>query len=143
MQGVLADVNVQGHLRYLQRRMATLGLAALLAESGIRFAVFQELDLHPKIDDRTLWNRCQQDQWVLFTDNRNDDGDDSLGATLADSWRPGHLPILTLTSKDRLEHNPEFADIVAKEIAELLFEIMDQEHLYQPRIFVPRRSATA
>ena len=110
----------------------------MFAEMGIRFVTFQTLQLSPQLDDRKLWILCQRDGWVLLTDNRNDEGIDSLQATLADSWQPGALPVLTLSSKNRLEQNPDFADRVATDIAELLFGIIDMEYRYQPRIFIPR-----
>lgn len=78
MRGLLADVNVQGHLPYLRRLLETLDLFSLLADLRLDFATFPELGLPPNLEDHLLWNRCQQDGWVLFTENRNQDGPNSL-----------------------------------------------------------------
>ena len=139
MQGLLADVNVQGHLPYLRARLEALNLWTVLAELKVRLVTFPELKLPRDLDDRPLWNQCQQDGWLLFTENRNHDGPDSLHATLADSWRMGHLPIVTLANKGRFEHDRGYADRVATDVAEILFGIVqEQKYLDQPRIWVPR-----
>ena len=108
MQGLLADVNVQGHLATVRILLRKSGLIPLLSELGLRLVTFPELDLHPGLDDRSLWNFCQQQGWVLFTENRNHDGPDSLYGTLADSWKDGCLPVLTLANKRRFEHESNF-----------------------------------
>jgi hypothetical protein len=137
MPGLLADVNVQGHLPYLRQLLETLDLWPVLAELNVVFATFADLQLPRDLDDRALWNRCQQDGWILFTENRNDDGPDSLQVTLNDSWRNGQLPVFTLANKNRFEHDPIYAQRVATDVAELLFGIEQGEFLDQPRIYVP------
>jgi hypothetical protein len=121
MRGLLADVNVQGHMPYLQQLMENLGLWPVLAELKLELVTFRDLKLPPSLDDRSLWKHCQEEGWTLFTENRNHDGPDSLHATLMDSWRAGHLPVLTLANKGKFEHNREYAQRVATDVAELLF----------------------
>jgi hypothetical protein len=99
---------------------------------------FTHLKLPRNLDDRSLWKLCQQDSWVLLTENRNDDGPDSLHATLTGSWREGCLPVLTLANKAKLEHSREYAERVATDVAELLFGIAQGEYRDVPRIYVPR-----
>jgi hypothetical protein len=141
MRGLLADANVQGHVPYLHNVLIALEVWPLLAQLNLRFATFPELDLLPELDDRSLWNFCQQSGWVLFTDNRNNDGPDSLEATITDMWRIGLVPVLTLSSKGRFEHDREFAMRVAIDIAEVLFGIVqEQDYLDRPRIYVPLKS---
>ena len=137
MQGLLADVNVQGHVAYLRRLIDTLGLGIVLTELNLRFAVFSDLELSLDLDDRTLWNRCQQHGWVLLTDNRNHDDLSSLEAVLADSWHAGKLPVLTISNKARFERDLDYAIQVANDVAELLFGIAHGEYLDLPRIYVP------
>jgi hypothetical protein len=138
MQGLLADANVQGHLPYLQNLLKALALWPLLTQLNLRVARFPDVNLAPELDDRSLWNFCQNEGWVLFTDNRNHDGPDSLGATLADSWREGLLPVLTLSNKGRFEHDRGFAERVASDVAEILFGIAEgQDYRDRARIYVP------
>ena len=137
MQGLLADVNVQGHTLYLRHLLQSLPEWPLIAELNLRLVTFQEVDFPVDLDDRALWSRCQQEGWVLFTDNRNHDGPDSLEMTLRDSWQEGHLPVLTLSNKRHFENDRMFALNVAIDLAELLFGILEQRYRSQPRIYVP------
>jgi hypothetical protein len=138
MRGLLADVNVQGHVPYLRHLLEALGLWTVLAELNLSLVTFADLQLPPDLDDRLLWNRCQKDGWVLFTENRNHDGPNSLQATLTDSWRNGRLPVLTLSNKSRFERARGYAEQVATDVAELMFGIEQEEYRDQPRIYVPR-----
>ncbi len=45
MRGLLADVNVQGHLPYLLHLLEALDLLALLAELNLEFATLPDLNL--------------------------------------------------------------------------------------------------
>lgn len=141
MQGLLADVNVQGHLRHLVHMLDRTGLREdLEIHLNLRFVTFPDLGLPPDLNDRDLWNFCQLHQWVLFTENRNDDGPNSLKRTLDQQWRPGHLPVLTLGNKARFMHNRIYAEKVAADTADLLFSI-EAEGIAsdRARIYVPHR----
>lgn len=137
MRGLLADVNVQGHAAYLRHLWDALGLWPVLAELNLALATFADLNLSRHLDDRSLWHVCQTDAWVLFTEDRNDDGPNSLQATLTDSYRTGHLPVLTLANKGRFENSGEYAARTAGDIAELLFGVAHGDYRDQPRIYVP------
>lgn len=138
MRGLLADQNVEGHQARIEKLLEPRGLRKALAELGLEFATFVEAGFERDIDDRSLWQRCQEDGWVLFTDNRNDDGETSLQATLSSLWSPGKLPVLTLASKTRFEHDANYRKLVADEIAELLFSILAGDSRDCDRVFVPR-----
>ena len=138
MRGLLADVNIQGHLPYLRRLLETLDLWPVLAELQLDLVTFSDLALSRDLDDRSLWNHCQQEEWGLFTENRNHEGAHSLGATLSESWRRGQHPVQTLANKGRFEHSREYAERVARDVAELLFGIAQGEYRDRDRIYVPR-----
>ena len=121
MRGLLADVNVQGHSQSVRRLLETLDLWSILVDLALDFATFAELGLPENLDDRSLWHHCQQERWVLFTENRNEDGSNSLQATIVDSWRSGDLPVLTLANKRRFSKDPEYAREDARDVAEVLF----------------------
>jgi len=138
VRGLLADVNVQGHARYLRQLLEILDFWSVLAALNLEISVFPELHLPPDLDDRSLWNHCQAAGWVLFTENRNHEDENSLGATLDDSWRQGCLPVLTLANKGRFENSAAYASQVATDVAELLFGIAHGDYLDQPRVYLPR-----
>ncbi len=137
MRGLLTDINVQGHMLYLRRLLEILDLWDVLAASKIDFVTFSDLRITPDLDDRSLWNLCQREGWVLLTENRNDDGPDSLQATLTDSWRSDCLPVLTLANKRAFERSRVYAERVARDVAELLFGVANHEYRDQSRIYVP------
>lgn len=138
MPGLLADVNVQGHLPYLRRLIEKLGLLDLLGGLGLTLATFPGVGLDRHTDDRELWNYCQANGWVLFTDNRNHENEHSLQATIEDSWREGHLPVITLANKARFENSEAYALTVAEEVADVLIRVFHDAVRDQPRIFVPK-----
>jgi hypothetical protein len=106
MPGLLADVNLQGHLPYRGQLLANLGLWEVLAELKLELVTFRDLKLLPRLDDRSLWNYCQEQGWTLFTENRNHDGPDSLHATLIDSWQVGHLPSPDASEQGEIRAQP-------------------------------------
>lgn len=61
MLGLLADVNVQGHLEYLRCLLDALGLSSILVELNLRLVIFTDLQLPLDLGDRPLWNHCQKD----------------------------------------------------------------------------------
>lgn len=69
---------------------------------------------------------------MLFTDNRKQQGEGSLQATLNDSWRPGHLAVMTLSDKEAFRLDRGYAERVANSIADLLYGMHDGEHHDQP-----------
>ena len=138
MRGLLADVNVQGHLPYLLHLLEALDLKTLLAGLNVEFATFPDLSVSRRLDDRTLWNFCQENGWVLFTADRRMIGPDSLEATLRDSWRTGLLPVITLSNTGRFENNGLYASRVAHDVAQTLFDIsLEPAHCDRARIYVP------
>ena len=138
MRGLLADANIEGHAAFLRTLLEDSGLWVIFSDLKLELATFADLGLPSDIDDRTLWAICQADGWVLFTDNRNDEGETSLHATLLELWKPGDVPVLTLSSKAKFEQRADYRERVAADIAELLFGIAEGEYRDCDRIYVPR-----
>lgn len=137
MQGLLADANANGELAYLLRLMKDADLWDLLIDLGLSFTTFKDLQIPLDLDDRSLWSFCQENEWVLFTDNRNHAGINSLEATLRDSWQIGCLPVITLGNKTRFQNDRAYAEDVAMDVADLLYGIQRGGMREIPRIFVP------
>jgi hypothetical protein len=138
VRGLLADPNIAGHQRRIVNLLDRSGLLEILAELGTEFALLSDTGLPHDVDDRTLWEWCQREGWVLLTDNRNDDGATSLQATLDDAWKPGKLPILTLADKQQFDRSAVYRERVAADVADLLFGLKYGEYRDRDRIFVPR-----
>jgi hypothetical protein len=54
MRGLLADVNIQGHLDYLLDLLEARDLRGVLESLELRFVTFPDVGLDRRIDDRTL-----------------------------------------------------------------------------------------
>ncbi len=138
LRGLLADNNLEGHIPYLRSRIEKLGLWDLNVALQVDLKTFTELKIDKGLDDRTLWQFCQTERYVLMTDNRSRKESDSLEATLRDSWQEGHLPVITIGSKEVFEHDPDYARRSASDIVEILFGIaVEQKYCDQRRIWVP------
>lgn len=110
-------------MNYLRHLLVANDLQQILDELRLRLMTFAEVGLALDLDDRPLWSFCQQNSWVLITENRNQDGPNSLEATLADSWSLGQLPVLTLSNKRRFQLDRDFATRVAFDVAQILFDL--------------------
>ena len=138
MRGLLVDENLQGHLRVLRRLFKQLELQPFLDDARLELRTFAEIGFSRDLDDRSVWIRCQREGWVLFTENRNLEGPNSLQAVLEDSWKVGNFPVVTLANKSKFQRDGRYALQVAAEVADILIGITLGEFLDQPRIFVPR-----
>lgn len=123
MNGILADANCEGHLALLLR----------LFQEGWRHDVWEmlhltpvlwaDLGLQPDASDREVWEACQREQVVLITANRNDDGPESLEATIQQHNTPESLPVFTLANDQRALRDRLYAEAVADRLLEFLFDI--------------------
>jgi hypothetical protein len=132
---LLADVNIQGHIEFLVKRMQAepwLGFWNYLELSCLSFA---DLGLTPRDSDAVIWHRCQERRAFLLTNNRNDDGPDSLENTISTCNTPQSLPVFTIGDAERLKNEREYADRVIWALLEYLLEI---ENLFGTgRLFLP------
>jgi hypothetical protein len=141
MTGVVADANFIGLLRILVRIVEQSEYAELWEKLSLRVAEFADLGLAPDAPDRVVWTRCQTLGLVLLTGNRNDDGPDSLQATIADSNTAASLPVFTVGTADRIMFERGYAERVAIDMLEYLIDLRDRaEHLLgSGRLYLPKK----
>jgi hypothetical protein len=72
--------------------------------------------------------------WLL-TDNRNNDGPDSLEQTLLDEDTSACLPVLTVGSADRLRRDTVYRTACAERVVEILVDI--ERYVGTPRLYIP------
>jgi hypothetical protein len=78
---------------------------------------------------------CQQHDILLITANRNDDGPDSLEATIHDLNNSLSLPVFTIANPELLLTSPDYAERVAIQVLEYL---MTLDHLRgMGQLFIP------
>jgi hypothetical protein len=102
---------------------------------GVRFTNFAEMGLAAGTVDNDLWHFCQSQGMYLLTDNRNQQGADSLEETIRQNNTPTSLPVFTVSDRDRFANDR--AD--AERVIESLFDrLIDANNLVGTgRLFLP------
>ena len=75
---LLADVNIQGHIEVMVKRMQAEPWLEFWNHLKLSYCSFSDVGLNPTDSDVVIWHRCQELWLFLLTNNRNDDGPDSL-----------------------------------------------------------------
>src|SRR5437867_2789202 len=98
MLGLLADANIQGHVKIPQRILEGPVWGDFWQRLNLPIHAFKDLGLPTEASDATVWRFCQEHQLVLLTANRNKTGPDSLEAVIEAENGPDKLPVLTLAN---------------------------------------------
>ena len=123
MIALLADMNVIRHVAYLAARMQAPAWREFWDYLDLRLVTFAEAGLNPEDTDAEVWKRCQERQLILLTSNRNDDGPDSLEATIRSANTPLSLPIFTLGDADEVLRNSHYAESIVERLYDRLLRI--------------------
>jgi hypothetical protein len=101
----------------------------------LRFLTFADVGLNPSDPDDIVWQRCQELGVLLITDNRNDDGPDSLEATIRKQYSPECLPVFTIGDVRAVTSSRAYADRVIDRLLRYLLELENIRG--SGRLFVP------
>ncbi len=123
MLGILADVNVRGQVETLIGRMQSERWREFWLGLGLVFRHFEDVGLASTTTDREVWKRCQAEQLILITNNRNRRRSDSLEATIRELNTPNALPVCTIANLDRLRTDREYAERVVVRLYEYILGI--------------------
>lgn len=123
MIGLLADVNINGHVNRLTSLMQAEQWCEFWDFLELRLLTFADVELSPADPDSVVWQRCQEKQLVLLTNNRNDDGPDSLEATIRTHNAPDSLPIFTIGDADRILQSREYTEEVIESFFDQLLRL--------------------
>lgn len=135
MRGILADVNAVGYIEYLVEQMQTESWRAFWEHLGLVLRRFEDVGLKADSNDREIWHRCQQEQLILITDNRNQDSPDSLEATIREQNTADALPIFTVANLKSFRTSPEYVERVVASLYDYLLRIDDLRGT--GRLFLP------
>lgn len=122
---LLADANIQGQVAILAARMQGEAWRDFWDDLELRVVTFAEVGLHPSDSDAVVWRRCQEQGLLLLTDNRNDDGPESLEATIRAYTTPTSLPVFTIGNVRSLSSDPGYANRVIDRLFIYLLELDD------------------
>ncbi len=123
MRGILADNDVQGQLVILLRIWQNQFWRQLWEDFHLSVYTFEDLGLDRHTNDLAIWQKCQAREVVLITGNRNDDGPDSLEATIRNHNTDFSLPVFTFADAKRLQHDRDYANKAAVQLLQYLLEI--------------------
>ena len=123
MKGILADVHLSGPVDDLVREMQSEPWAEFWKYLGLALFHFDDVGLTPTSTDLEIWPRCQAEQLVLVTNNRNEDSPDSLEATIRQYNTPESLPVFTIGNLDSFRLSRAYAERVLKRLYEYLLDI--------------------
>ena len=135
MRGILADINVIGHVQVLLEILEGNYWGELWKELDLTIHTFDEIGLSPDVPDSLLWRRCQDLNIVLITTNRNAEGPESLEMTIRRENGPSSLPVLTIADNERVATDREYAVLTAEVLIDYLIRI-DTLH-GTGRLFLP------
>ncbi|MCZ7672227.1 MAG: DUF5615 family PIN-like protein [Chloroflexi bacterium] len=128
---VLVDHDIEGQALAL---WGTLGKMGWLEIVDMELATFRDIGLPSNSTDRDVWRFAQANGMILFTNNRNMDGEDSLEQTLRNENRLTSLPVLTVANADRLSER-RYRERCAAQILEIVIDL--DKNLGRSRIYIP------
>jgi hypothetical protein len=135
LPGIVADVNLDGHMRLLNTLLTSPGYAELWNALGFELLSFEQLGWDRTLPDSSVWLLCQASELLVLTGNRNQDGPDSLEATIRGSGAENYLPVFTISNPRRFLDSREYATKVVERLLDYLYvldRIRGAGRLYLP-----------
>jgi predicted nuclease of predicted toxin-antitoxin system len=123
MPTIMADHDVEGHVRVLLTIWLSPGWIDLWTDAHCNVVSFRDLGLDEKSTDAEIWQLCQEQAIILVTGNRNAEGEDSLEQTMRRHANPDCLPVLTIGDTDRLMRDRRYAESVAARLLDYVRDI--------------------
>ena len=123
MRAIMADNDVQGHVAILARLLLSDEWREIWLSLNLSVRTFADLSLTATASDAAVWHMCQREQAVLITGNRNNEGDDSLEATIQAHNTPTSLPVMTIADPNEVVHNWQYAHQIVESLLQYLLDI--------------------
>jgi predicted nuclease of predicted toxin-antitoxin system len=123
VKGILADVNIEGHVDLLVVLMQAEPWKLFWDHLQLQYVHFADVGLAPDALDSLVWNTCQKEELILVTDNRNRKDADSLEATIQANNTPTSLPVFTIANVPHLRSSRSYADRVIDKLLDSLLRI--------------------
>jgi hypothetical protein len=135
VKGILADIHMKGPVAELARAMQGSPWVEFWNELELALYAFEDVNLAATSTDEEIWHKCQEEQLILITNNRNQDSPDSLEATIRRYNSPDRLPVFTISDLDRFRKNRDYAERVLERLYECLLDV--DKLLGTGRLFLP------
>jgi len=135
MKGILPDNDIHGYVSFLVRIWQSNAWREVWDSLALNVYTFDDLGLSLEATDSEIWHACQAAAAVLVTANRNDDGAESLAATIRAHGLATSLPVITLANVKRMHKDRAYAKGVAERALERLLDIENYRGV--GRIYLP------
>lgn len=119
---ILVDENIDGYADYLSQLLAAPELSDIASLLEIEIVGFAEAGLTTGTPDDRIWEFCQQRRMYLVTDNRNQDDDTSLEATIRTRNKLEWIPVFTISDMGRFRTERVYAQAVAEKLLEYVLD---------------------
>jgi hypothetical protein len=123
VKGLLADINIEGHVDLLVVLMKAEPWKEFWDHLQLEYFQFGDIGLLRESPDSLIWQTCQRLELVLLTENRNDDGPDSLEATIRTQCAAISLPVFTIANVPHLRASQDYANRVIESLIDALLRI--------------------
>lgn len=100
----------------------------------IPMVTFADIGMPINAPDRKIWRFAQEHQLILLTENRNDEGENSLEQTIREENASTSLPVLTIGVPDRMRES-NYRKQCAERIVDIILNI--ENYLGAGRIYIP------
>lgn len=128
---ILLDNDLVGNGVFIQEGLKGTGWDQLIQ---FHFKRLRDYGLPANLPDRDVWRFVQTHRLLLVTNNRNDEDDTSLQATMRRENTLASWPIVTVSDKDALPQT-DYCQRVAHGLAEIVIDL--ENYLGAGRLFVP------
>lgn len=128
---ILLDHDIEGEDRFLEAGLREVGWDELLT---IDFKRLRDFGLPANLPDQEIWRFVQQHSIWLLTNNRNDDGETSLQATIGRENTLESLPVITISTRERLG-DPDYRQQVLLGLIDII--ISPEKFIGTGRLYVP------
>lgn len=123
MISLIADVNIQGQFDRIIDRMRSDEWREFWDFLELRSVSFTDLGLAREDTDDVVWKRCQEHRAILITNNRNDDGPDSLETAIRTLTESDSLPVFTIGDADRILSDADYAELTTERLYRYLLDL--------------------
>ena len=123
MRAIMADNDIRGQFTILMVHLRSDEWREIWNSLNLSVLSFADLGLDDDVSDSVLWRSCQAQQIILLTGNRNEDGPDSLEATIRQFNTPISLPVFTLALPRKVVSSQAYAAKIAESLLQYLLDI--------------------
>ncbi|HEV3339966.1 MAG TPA: hypothetical protein VG125_06405 [Pirellulales bacterium] len=123
MTGILADINIQGHVDLLMEVVRSAEWIEFWHFLELTYVTFGDVGLRADASDADVWQLCQDKGYLLITSNRNRESADSLEATIRSRGTEDSLPVLTLADPERLRSDRQYVGRVVVSLIQTLWDL--------------------